>query len=158
MHHCQHSFPKVFGLWEMKQSRDSTYWSRHSVIDAFGLRTSSKQGCLLIHSSEKSSELTFKYTVHAHSSARPVCSSMPTPLPCPRQGPLPPFWPPFSLSSSSPSSSYSSSFSFSSLPPSHLLPILDPWLLSLLNARVKWNSNNPSGLTLCLYQTDKDIT
>lgn len=37
-----------------------------SFIDDFGLRISSKQGCLLIHSSEKRSELTFIVRVHCH--------------------------------------------------------------------------------------------
>lgn len=61
-------FPRysVFGRQKTKWFGDSTYWSRHSFIDDFGVRFSSKQGYLLIYSSEKRNELISTFTVHVH--------------------------------------------------------------------------------------------
>lgn len=89
-------FPRysVFGRQKTKWFGDSTYWSRHSFIDDFGVRFSSKQGYLLIYSSEKRNELISTFTVHVHCLRCALCPSVYIGLtspPC--QCPITPLWP-----------------------------------------------------------------
>lgn len=124
MHHCQLFSQGIQCMGDRRQNGLETALIKvgTSFIDDFGLRISSKQSCLLIQSSEKRSELTFKYTVipvhchqrtlHAHQ-----CSSHPPP---PYWGTVTPL----------------RSLSLSELPPPPPLHILYLWLLSFLDARV----------------------